>query len=154
MITLFELYSRKRTRWVYTIQCTYTFIYFQPISIYFLQWRSKHNSTYLPQNYKWQNGKDCKGKTIYAQSALVRKVLITNLRCGELSVHATEGQNSKEVDSGGGSLHPTSSNSLIVFSNTVAPKFAQLSLEQFFAVASFVMSLRHCDSILPTSQSE
>ena len=27
-----------------------------------------------PQNYKWQNGKDFKGKTIYAQSALARRV--------------------------------------------------------------------------------
>ena len=26
------------------------------------------------QNYKWQNGKDFKGKTIYAQSALARRV--------------------------------------------------------------------------------
>ena len=28
----------------------------------------------MSQNYKWQNGKECKGKTTYAQSALARRV--------------------------------------------------------------------------------
>ena len=32
------------------------------------------NNALKAQNYKWQNGKDCNGKTIYEQSALAQRV--------------------------------------------------------------------------------
>ena len=40
---------------------------------------------FYSQNYKWQNGKDCKGKTMYEQSALARRVRQNFLAEGRLT---------------------------------------------------------------------
>ena len=39
----------------------------------------------IPQNYKLQNGKECKGKTIYAQSAVAQRVRQNFLADGRLT---------------------------------------------------------------------
>ena len=52
-----------------------------------LQQGFQHYSLWIsPQNYKWQNGKDCKGKTMYPQSSLAQRVRQNFLVEGRLAI--------------------------------------------------------------------